>query len=193
MKKLFYLSITLLIALFLLAGCGPKAPAQEAGAPRTKITDLAGLEDFIRRLKGCGFRVKLDTNGTRPEVIARLLARGLLDYVAMDMKGPPEKDDLLTGTRADLEAVRESIALIKNSRVAYEFRTTVVPGLLREEDLLATGGLLAGARRFCLQQFRPGNTLLEAGFRDLPPYSGATLRAIAAKLWPFVDEVAVRA
>jgi pyruvate formate lyase activating enzyme len=151
------------------------------------------LEEFVRRLKGCGFKVKLDTNGTRPEIIARLLAGGLLDYVAMDVKGPPAKYDLLTGTSgADLEAVKESITLLKSSRVACEFRTTAVPGLLGEEDLLTTGRLLAGAWRYVLQQFRPGNTLLDAGFRELRPYPGSTLRSLAQKLRPYIDEVEVR-
>jgi pyruvate formate lyase activating enzyme len=151
------------------------------------------LEEFVRSLKASGFKVKLDTNGTRPEIIARLLAGGLLDYVAMDVKGPPAKYDLLTGTSGvDLEAVKESIALLKNSRVACEFRTTAVPGLLLEEDLLTTGRLLAGARRYVLQQFRPGNTLLDAGFRELPPYPGSTLRSLAQKLRPYIDEVEVR-
>ncbi|KYH31586.1 7-carboxy-7-deazaguanine synthase [Moorella mulderi DSM 14980] len=151
-----------------------------------------GLEEFILSLKSCGFKVKLDTNGTQPEVLARLLAGGLLDYVAMDVKAPPEKYNLLTGTRADLEAVRESIALIKNSRVAYEFRTTVVPGLLLEEDFLAIGRLLRGARRYVLQQYRPAGTLLDGNFRDILPYPGATLNNIAQKLQPFFANVEIR-
>ncbi|OIQ56528.1 7-carboxy-7-deazaguanine synthase [Moorella thermoacetica] len=150
------------------------------------------LEEFIRSLKASGFKVKLDTNGTQPGVIARLLAGGLLDYVAMDVKGPPEKYDLLTGIRANLEAVRESIALIKNSRVAYEFRTTVVPGLLAEEDLPAIGEMLAGARHYVLQQFRPAGTLLNPGLRELHPYPEATLKNIADTLQPFFARVEVR-
>ncbi|WP_338835279.1 anaerobic ribonucleoside-triphosphate reductase activating protein [Neomoorella thermoacetica] len=151
-----------------------------------------GLEEFVRTLKSRGFKVKLDTNGSQPDVIARLLAGDLLDYVAMDVKAPPEKYDLLTGTGADLEAIKESIALIKNSRVAYEFRTTVVPGLLEEEDLLAIGQMLAGARRYVLQQFRPAGTLLNPGLRELLPYPETTLDHIAARLQPFLAEVEVK-
>lgn len=152
-----------------------------------------GLEDFIRRLKRRGFKVKLDTNGTQPGVIARLLAGDLLDYVAVDVKGPLAKYGLLTGTSgADLEAVKESITLLKSSRVAYEFRTTVVPGLLGEEDLLTTGRLLAGARRYVLQQFRPAGTLLNPGLRELIPYPEITLRNIVTKLQPFFTRVEIR-
>ncbi|WP_245907845.1 anaerobic ribonucleoside-triphosphate reductase activating protein [Neomoorella humiferrea] len=151
-----------------------------------------GLEEFIRSLKSHGFKVKLDTNGTQPEVIARLLAGDLLDYVAMDVKAPPEKYDLLTGTRANLEAVKESIALIKNSRVAYEFRTTAVPSLLLEEDFLAIGQMLAGARHYVLQQFRPARTLLNPGLQELLLYPETTLKNIAVKLQPFFARVEVR-
>ncbi|WP_156275884.1 anaerobic ribonucleoside-triphosphate reductase activating protein [Neomoorella glycerini] len=152
-----------------------------------------GLEEFIRSLKSCGFKVKLDTNGTHPGILARLLTDGLLDYVAMDVKAPPGKYNLLAGTKVDLESVRESIALIKNSRIAYEFRTTVVPGLLLEEDLLAIGRLLRGARRYVLQQYQPAGTLLDADFQALRPYPGATLNNIAQKLQPFSAKVEVRA
>lgn len=151
-----------------------------------------GLEEFIASLKSHGFKVKLDTNGTRPGILGRLLEEGLLDYVAMDVKAPPEKYDLLTGTRVDLEAIKESIALIKNSRVAYEFRTTVVPGLLLEEDLLAIGRLLRGARHYILQQYQPAGTLLDADFQALRPYPGATLQSMAQKLHFFIHKVDIR-
>lgn len=150
------------------------------------------LEDFIKQLKVRGIKVKIDTNGTKPEVIAGLLEKDLLDYVAMDVKGPMEKYNLLTGVRVDLEAIKESITLIKNSRVAYEFRTTVVPGLLTEEDLLALGHMLSGARRYVLQQFRPVDSVIDEYYRDLHPYSSATLRNMAEKLEPLFDEVEVR-
>nr|WP_277995672.1 MULTISPECIES: anaerobic ribonucleoside-triphosphate reductase activating protein [Moorella] len=151
-----------------------------------------GLEEFIRSLKSCGFKVKLDTNGTHPGILARLLTDGLLDYVAMDVKAPPEKYNLLAGTKVDLESVRESIAFIKNSRIAYEFRTTVVPGLLLEQDLLAIGRLLRGARRYVLQQYQPAGTLLDADFQALRPYPGATLQSMAQKLHSFIHKVDIR-
>lgn len=149
-------------------------------------------EDFIKQLKVKGIKVKIDTNGTKPEVIAGLLKKGLLDYVAMDVKGPLEKYSLLTGARVDLEAIKESITLIKNSRVTYEFRTTVVPGLLTEEDLLALGHMLSGTRRYVLQQFRPADSVIDGYYRDLSPYSSSTLRNIAQKLEPLFAEVEVR-
>ncbi|MGI9862484.1 anaerobic ribonucleoside-triphosphate reductase activating protein [Moorella naiadis] len=151
-----------------------------------------GLEEFIRSLKSSGFKVKLDTNGTQPGVIARLLAGDLLDYVAMDVKAPLAKYDLLTGTRVDLEAIKESIALLKNSQIACELRTTAVPGLLLEEDFSAIGQMLAGARYYVLQQFRPAGNLLNPGLRELIPYPEITLRNIVTKLQPFFAKVEIR-
>lgn len=151
------------------------------------------VEDLICQLKGSGFKVKIDTNGTRPAVLAGLLEKGLLDYVAMDVKGPPEKYHLLTGVKADLGAIEESIALLKDSRVAYEFRTTVVPGLLLEEDLLALGYMLRGAKRYVLQAFRPADSVIDGYYRDIPPCSEATLKKAAAKLAPFFGQVEIRA
>ncbi|WP_406676668.1 anaerobic ribonucleoside-triphosphate reductase activating protein [Moorella sp. ACPs] len=151
-----------------------------------------GLKEFIGSLKSQGFKVKLDTNGSRPGILGRLLEEGLLDYVAMDVKAPPEKYDRLTGTRVDLKAIKESIAIIKNSRVPYEFRTTAVLGLLMEDDFLAIGEMLAGARHYVLQQFRPAGTLLNPGLQELLPYPETTLKNIAVKLQPFFARVEVR-
>lgn len=151
-----------------------------------------GLEEFVRSLKSQGFKVKLDTNGSRPGILGRLLEEGLLDYIAMDVKAPPEKYNFLTGTRVDLEAINESIALLKNSQVTYEFRTTVVPGLLLEEDVLAIGEMLAGARHYVLQQFRPAGTLLNPDLQELLSYPETTLKNIAVKLQPFFARVEVR-
>ncbi|MGB9782945.1 MAG: anaerobic ribonucleoside-triphosphate reductase activating protein [Moorellaceae bacterium] len=151
-----------------------------------------GLRDFVRQLKSRGIRVKIDTNGTKPEVIAELLENELLDYVAMDVKGPWEKYELLAGAGVDPEAIKESLSLIKGGRVAYEFRTTVVPGLLTEQDFLILGYTLAGAKRYVLQQFRPGISLIDERYRELLPYSPATLKRIAQRLEPFIDEVQIR-
>ncbi|HEC35543.1 MAG TPA: anaerobic ribonucleoside-triphosphate reductase activating protein, partial [Anaerolineae bacterium] len=89
------------------------------------------LIPFLRRLREQGLDIKLDTNGYRPDVLERLLSAGLVDYVAMDVKAPPEKYPLLAG-RADVDValVQRSIGLLRDSGVLYEFRTTVVPGLL---------------------------------------------------------------
>ncbi len=103
-----------------------------------------GLEEFIRMVRGLGYGVKLDTNGSRPEVLARLLKEKLLDYVAMDIKGPPEKYAGVAGVPVQWEPLTRSMRLLIVSGVEYEFRTTVDKQQLSPGDLLACGEWLKG-------------------------------------------------
>jgi pyruvate formate lyase activating enzyme len=152
----------------------------------------ADLSSFVVRLRESGLDVKLDTNGYRPEVLERLLQSGLVDYVAMDVKAPPEKLPLLTG-RADADHGRigRSIELLRCSRVSYEFRTTVVPGMLNGADIEAVARWIAGADRYVLQQFRPVNTL-DPALETVSPYPTETLRRMAEAARKWVGEVIVR-
>lgn len=111
------------------------------------------LVDFVRMVKAMGFAAKLDTNGTRPEVLRTLLGEGLLDYVAMDIKAPMAQYETFCGARVDHDAVNQSIDLLLLGDVDYEFRTTVVPQL-SESDVIAIARRIMGARRFVLQQYR---------------------------------------
>lgn len=147
------------------------------------------LISLIQTLKENGFIVKLDTNGTSPDILAFLLQAGLLDYVAMDVKAPPEKYNLLTGVEINIEAITESIGLLKKSNIAYEFRTTVVPGYLDEADFEVIGIWLAGAGRYVLQQYRPPEKVVEKQM----PYPKALLLQVAEKMRPLFAEVQVKA
>ncbi|QHU89555.1 anaerobic ribonucleoside-triphosphate reductase activating protein [Candidatus Saccharibacteria bacterium oral taxon 955] len=115
------------------------------------------LPDFIRRCKKMGFLVKLDTNGTNPVVLRELLQENLVDFVAMDIKGPLEKYSQIAARPIDIDAIRESIDLIRT--VPHEFRTTIVRGQLVPEDFESIGQLVHGADRFALQYFVPGTTV----------------------------------
>ena len=115
------------------------------------------LPDFIRRCKKMGFLVKLDTNGTNPGVLRELLQENLIDFVAMDIKGPLEKYPQIAARPIDIDAIRESIDLIRT--VPHEFRTTIVRGQLVPEDFESIGQLVHGADRFALQYFVPGTTV----------------------------------
>lgn len=150
------------------------------------------LPHFVRQLKEHGFIVKLDTNGTKPDVLSRLLADGLLDYVAMDVKAPWHKYSLVTCVPVDTEAVRGSINLLRKMAPAYEFRTTVVPGLLDEADLLNLGQELEGVQKYVLQQFRPTKPLLDPKLEHQQPYAEELLHQVAKKLRPYVKTVEVR-
>lgn len=151
-----------------------------------------GLEGFLAGLKDKGFKIKLDTNGTRPEVLAKLLDRGLLDYVALDIKAPPEKYEILAGTGACVAAVEESARILKYYPVAYELRTTVVPSLLDLEDLRAIGRWMAEAACFVLQPFIPRKSLLSPSLAQLPPCPEGLLTQAAFELSAYFARVEVR-
>ena len=110
------------------------------------------LPSFIERLRESGFLIKLDTNGLRPEVLEDLLDRGIVDYVAMDLKAPFERYGEFTGVDADPGRIERAMALTRTAP-AYEFRTTVAPGLAAD-DLLRIRGTLTPEDRYFLQAFR---------------------------------------
>ena len=124
--------------------------------------------------------VKLDTNGTRPEILAELLAEGLIDYVAMDLKGPLRADrySALTGVpcgEGQIDRIQASIQILLEGKTDYEFRTTVVPTLLEEEEIYALARRIRGAGRYTLQSFNPREALDE-NLRKVAPPDPATLQ-----------------
>ncbi len=102
-----------------------------------EATLYPGLPALIRKVRAMGFKTKLDTNGSRPEVLRGLLDEGLLDVVALDYKGPPEKFGSLTGSEKLWKPFKESLALLiaADEKIGFEVRTTVHPDLLKEEDI----------------------------------------------------------
>ena len=136
-------------------------------------TLAAGLPSFIRQIKELGYLVKLDTNGSRPDVLAALFSEGLLDYVAMDIKHT--KGQYATacgaggtavdgGAFADLGKIEASMALLRDSGIAHEFRTTVVRELHDEADLLEIGEWIKGGAPWYLQTFVDNGTVIKGGF-----------------------------
>jgi len=111
------------------------------------------LESFIEKVKDMGFLVKLDTNGTRPEVIKKLFDKKLVDYVAMDVKAPMKKYSEICRSEINEQDLLDSMALIRESGVDYEFRTTFCPQL-NDSDIREIGEMIAGAKKYVLQQYR---------------------------------------
>jgi pyruvate formate lyase activating enzyme len=118
-----------------------------------------GLAPFLARVKGAGFAVKLDTNGTRPEVVAALLAAGLVDHLAVDLKALPRAAGWLTGSDQQPHGARRCLELALAAGIAHEVRTTVAAPVHDAAHLAALAGWAAGARRWTLQRFRPGGHL----------------------------------
>ncbi len=100
------------------------------------------LPQFLAKVKALGYKTKLDTNGTRPEVLKKLIAEKLVDFIAMDLKAPLEKYALITGVDTNAAVIEQSISIVKNSGLAYEFRTTYDKEVLTDNDIAATGNLV---------------------------------------------------
>ena len=123
-----------------------------SGGEPTLHQDLA---DFIKKIRSLGFKIKLDTNGTNPVVLKDLISQGLLDYVAMDVKAPLNYQSYQRVTQREittfLPLVRQSIKILINSPIDYEFRTTVDKKVLGVEEVLAIANDIRGAKRYYLQ------------------------------------------
>ncbi|NLX90751.1 MAG: anaerobic ribonucleoside-triphosphate reductase activating protein [Firmicutes bacterium] len=149
---------------------------------------------FIAGAKEVGVKVKLDTNGTFPEVLEQLLKEGTLDYVAVDIKAPPEKYDLIAGRKVNYGKVEQTILLLKNSNVRYEFRTTAVPGLLEKQDLVRIAKILEGSPLYVLQQFKRNTVVLDENLpvKELQLYTREEMEEVASLCRAYVEAVLLR-
>ena len=136
------------------------------------------LPDFIARIRDAGFAVKLDTNGYRPAVLRALVERGLLDYVAMDIKNSLSRYGETVGiARFDTAPVEESMDFLMEGRVPFEFRTTLVRGLHTEDSVREMGRRLAGEEAFYLQSFKDSGDLIRDGMEGFASSETALLLA----------------
>ena len=117
------------------------------------------LPEFVHRIIAMDLLVKLDTNGSKPNVLRELLENDLVDYIAMDVKAPFAIYDRLTGVHQPTARIKESIKLIARSGIAHEFRTTVVEPLLSPEDVLSIKKLVPAGSTHRLQKFRSEHAL----------------------------------
>lgn len=146
------------------------------------------LMDLAREIKGLGFALKLDTNGTRPDVLRALLGEHLLDYVAMDLKAPLDaRYHRVAGVRVSLETLGESLALLREGHCPYELRTTVGPALTKK-DLLDMAHLIEPQEIWYLQPFMPTEGVREKG----PALSAEELEALLKALKPLAPGVRLR-
>ncbi len=149
------------------------------------------LEEFLSLLKRRELLVKLDTNGSFPFHLESLLGKNLLDSVAMDIKAPLEKYEEVVMAKVKGEDIQKSMEIILNSGVDYVFRTTVVPGLVGQDDLVKIGQMLQGAKVFQIQRFVPVNTL-DPHFEQKETFSKEEILAMAKKVEVFFNEVKIQ-
>jgi pyruvate formate lyase activating enzyme len=136
------------------------------------------LQEFIRELKQNGFSVKLDTNGSNPRMLEKLIKENLVDYIALDIKNTFEKYEETIGVKLDLEKIKKSIEIVRKSDIDYEFRTTVVPNLHTKEDIEKIALMVKGAKIYFLQTFNPQKTL-DPKFEKIKPFSRGEMEELA--------------
>ncbi|HNS31437.1 MAG TPA: anaerobic ribonucleoside-triphosphate reductase activating protein [bacterium] len=149
------------------------------------------LADFLKEAKKLGYCVKLDTNGTMPDVIKMLIEESLVDYIAMDVKAPLEKYGLLAGVEIDTRKIEESIAILKGSGIDCEFKTTFVFPLLHKEDFEQIGRLTKGARIHYIQHFVP-STAIDEKCLSYPPASEGDFEEARQIMLKHVKECQIR-
>ncbi|OGZ38628.1 MAG: anaerobic ribonucleoside-triphosphate reductase activating protein [Candidatus Portnoybacteria bacterium RIFCSPHIGHO2_12_FULL_40_11] len=149
------------------------------------------LPVFVKKIKEKGFLIKLDTNGSNPKMLKNLFKEKLLDFTAMDIKASKDKYSLAINQSANLDNIQKSINLIQESKIEYEFRTTVAPWLIDKTEIEKIGQWLKGAKHFSLQQFRAEKTL-DKTLKETKPYSEKELNVLADILKKYVDRVELR-
>lgn len=147
------------------------------------------LPQLIGKISALGYPVKLDTNGTNPKMLGQLLEAGLLSYVAMDIKNAPEAYAETCGGADVLESVEESVKILRNAGIPYEFRTTVVKPLHSTETMKALGQWLSGEEKYFIQNFRDTGDLVGQG---LSSFSEEELKQLLLAVLPYLPNAQVR-
>ncbi len=148
------------------------------------------LEVLCRVIKDRNLLVKVDTNGSFPERLEELIGKKLVDYVAMDVKAPLRRYAQVVRAAVKEEDIRRSIEIIRASGLPYMFRTTVVPGLVGEEDLIEIAALLKGAKIFQVQQFSTKNPI-DRTYLQVKPYESDEIDRIVKIIKPYFGEVRI--
>ena len=148
------------------------------------------LPSYFKEIKDEGFLIKLDTNGANPKLLEDLLGLGLVDYIAMDIKSSLDFDKYSKAAgikdKILLERVKDSIKLVMNSKIDYEFRTTIVPLLHTEETIMEIAKHISGAKKYVLQNFSPLEKTLEPSFQKIIPYSAEKIKEFSEKAKKYV-------
>jgi len=161
---------------FLKSRIGKLSAVSITGGEPTLHSDLP---IFIKETKNMGYKVKLDTNGTNPDMLEQVINDKIIDYVAMDVKAPlHNKYNTVAGVGVNVANIVESINIIKEASINYEFRTTTVKSQLTKDDIFSIAELIKGARLYYLQRFRPFKTL-SPSFMNEKTYTYEELEEVA--------------
>ena len=155
------------------------------------------LPIFCKNIKKMGYLVKLDTNGSNPEMIKNLIDEKLIDYIAMDIKAPKGKYVQATGLKSSyleklLKNIEKSINILKQEDIDYEFRTTMIPKLLGKKDIIEIVRWIGPAKKYCLQNFQGERDTVNPEFKGINPCLKEYLSDIQNIISPFFDICEVR-
>lgn len=148
--------------------------------------------NLIAKIRSMGFHIKLDTNGTNPEALQKLIDMELIDYIAMDIKSSPKNYSKAVGVEVDLDKLLKSVIIIKTSGLPYEFRTTVVPGLVSKEDIKMIGEFIEGADKWFLQQFKNDAEMLNSDYNQVAKYRTKDLEEMRETAKSYVKSCEIR-
>jgi pyruvate formate lyase activating enzyme len=154
-------------------------------------TMQSDLIEFVKKVKDLGFLIKLDTNGSCPDVLDNLINEKLIDYVAMDVKAPKEKYEIFSEDEDIVEKIDKSIELLKQDKINYEFRTTLVSDLLDEQDILSIVNWIKFAPHYYLQRFQ-NSKVLDQKFKNAKPWSEQRTRKLIKKITSYFPECSLR-
>lgn len=150
------------------------------------------LIKFIKKIKKLGYLVKLDTNGSNPEMLKKILKNNLVDYLAMDIKGPLEKYKLIVGVNCNLKNISKSIKLIIKSGIEHEFRSTLLPFWHKKADLKKMTEMIKGAQKYYLQNFETRNELVSPTFKTAKSYTRKEMEGLAKVARKIIKNTEIR-
>jgi pyruvate formate lyase activating enzyme len=150
------------------------------------------IEEFLTKVKKLGYLIKVDTNGMFPSELEDALDAKLIDYVAMDVKAPKKKYNMLAGKKVDIKKIQKSIDILRQKAPDYEFRTTVIPGLLEKKDIIEIAKWLDGSKNYFLQQFKHNVAIVDEALKQEKSYSKEDLIEILENIKPYFVNCDIR-
>lgn len=149
------------------------------------------LPSFIEKIKQLGYRVKLDTNGTNSDMVHKLISERYIDYIAMDVKAPLDKYNEIANSKVNISEIQNSIDIIMNGSIDYEFRTTLCRELLLEEDILEIANMIKGAKLYYLQNYKYRDSVLNKNIK-MTSYNQEELEGFREMIKDYIKEVKIR-
>jgi pyruvate formate lyase activating enzyme len=140
------------------------------------------INDFLRKIKELGYLIKLDTNGYCPDKLKELINEKLVDYIAMDIKNCFKDYYKAVGVDIDTSRIKKSIELIKKSRIDYEFRTTIVPGIHTKENIIEMANDIGKADKYFLQTFHNEKETIDPSFNKVKPFDEEVLKEVLKEI-----------